>query len=72
MNFPNALVWKRNSQLHAFTVALVEEIKYIDLKAARWIAKNALNELQKTEKYSLTSLGLLASRLFSNDLINYA
>ncbi|HEX6477400.1 MAG TPA: DNA alkylation repair protein [Ktedonobacteraceae bacterium] len=41
---------KRNSQLHALAVQWAEEIKHIDSKAARWIAKDALNELQKMER----------------------
>ena len=36
--------------LHALAVQWAEEIKHIDSKAAHRIAKDALNELQKTEK----------------------
>ena len=41
---------KRNSHLRAVAIQWAEQIKHLDSKAARWIARDALNELQKVER----------------------
>ena len=50
VNWALRQIGKRNSRLHALAVEWAEEIKQIDSKTARWIAKDALNELQKIER----------------------
>ena len=49
VNWALRQIGKRNSHLRALAVEWAEAIKQIDSKAARWIAKDALKELQKVE-----------------------
>ncbi len=50
VNWALRQIGKRNSHLRDLAVEWAEAIKQIDSKTARWIAKDALKELEKTER----------------------
>jgi 3-methyladenine DNA glycosylase AlkD len=50
VNWALRQIGKRNSHLRTLAVECAKAINQIDSKAARWIAKDALKELQKTER----------------------
>ena len=47
VNWALRQIGKRNSHLRALAVDCAQEIKQLDSPAARWIASDALRELQK-------------------------
>ena len=50
VNWALRQIGKRNSHLRALAVECAKAINQIDSKVARWIAKDALKELQETER----------------------
>lgn len=54
VNWALRQIGKRNSHLHALALACACEIQDMDSKTARWIAKDAIKELQAREMNSKT------------------
>ena len=49
VNWALRQIGKRNQNLHRLAIETAKEIGQLDSKSARWIAKDALRELQQTE-----------------------
>ena len=53
VNWALRQIGKKNKNLNKKAIALAKKIKKQDTKSARWIANNALNELEKTTKFKI-------------------
>ena len=54
VNWALRQIGKRNSHLRAAAVEWAQAIRQMDSRAARWIANDALKELQKKTRFPLT------------------